>query len=286
MTGWNGFSEACAAIDFVPLLHDNDSKTIFGQTGNWNYDDIHNILFEQRENEIAQHICTKIYRHFVSPDISENIINEMVATFKLNNFELAPVFRQLFKSEHFFDDAIMNVKMKSPIDATINGMVESEFPYQDFYSADLGYNELLIQIYFATGELGQQLFNPIDVSGWDENRAWINSSTLTGRWQISDFILTVMYENYRYKYIEFAKQISGNSNDPDYITQQIVDFYMPAGLQTPNDYDQATVVFKTEIPENYFQDGSWNLDWDEDVVAAQIALLIRHISRIPEYQLS
>lgn len=40
----------------------------------------------------------------------------MAETFKSNNWELAPVFRQLFKSTHFYEDRHINTCIKSPIE--------------------------------------------------------------------------------------------------------------------------------------------------------------------------
>ncbi|RMF03893.1 MAG: DUF1800 domain-containing protein, partial [Bacteroidetes bacterium] len=116
LTGWNGFSVACAPIGYVDFLHDNGSKTIFGQTGNWDYDQLHDILFTERAQEIATYICGKIYRHFVHPLAPEAIVAELAQTFIDNNWELLPVFRQLFRSEHFFDEEVIGVQIKSPLD--------------------------------------------------------------------------------------------------------------------------------------------------------------------------
>jgi len=71
LTGWNGFTELCAPITFVNAFFDNGQKSIFGRTGNWNYDTLHDVLFEQRANQIATFVCTKIYRAFVSPTVDE-----------------------------------------------------------------------------------------------------------------------------------------------------------------------------------------------------------------------
>ncbi len=285
LTGWNGFTEGCAPIGYLPIAHDPGVKTIFGQTGNWNYDDVHTILFEQRANEIAQHICTKLYKRFVNPEIDQTIIDELAATFLANNFELAPVYRQLFKSEHFFDEANMDVQIKSPIEMMLNYVKEFEYPYESFFDTNLNYNQFFLRIYFEGATLGQELMNPVDVAGWQGNRNWVNSSTLIGRWETMQNLVFYIYENYKYLYIDFAKQISGNSNDPAFITQLIVDHFVPVGLQTPADYERATNIFKSDyVPANYFEDGTWTLDYNEDVVAAQVALLIIHISKIPEFQ--
>ena len=180
----------------------------------------------------------------------------------------------------------MDVQVKSPMDIILHFIKDFDFPIENYFDPALNYNQLLNQLYFFSATIGQELLNPIDVSGWDGNRNWINSNTLVARWQVPQFYAGTAYEQFRYVLIDFAKSISDNSTDPEYITQLIVDHFIPAGLQTPADYERATVVFKSDyVPSNYFEDGTWSLDYNEDVVGAQVALLLAHIGQIPEFQL-
>lgn len=276
LTGYNGFTTACAPITFVEFLHDTAEKTIFGQTGNWGYDELHNILFTQRASEIAHYICGKIYKHFVHPEIKEEIVAGLAQTLLDNNWELVPVFRQLFKSEHFFDEYIIGVQIKSPLDLLNNLVKELGLEHDDS-----SYEFILNAGY----QLNQGLFNPVDVAGWPGDRDWINTSTITGRWQITDFILFNTYENSAELLQNLAQTLTSvNENDPALITQAIIDFFIPKALLNPQQYADATLVFKWEVPQNYYDSGQWNLLWD--TVPAQVALLLRHISRFPEFQLS
>lgn len=265
----------CQETVFFNFLHDNENKTIFGQTGNWGYDEVVDILFEQRTAEICQHICTKIYRHFVSDQLDEAIINELAFTMEQNNFEMLPVFKQLFVSEHFFDDAIVGCKIKSPMDYILNFANSGSFPVEE---------ESYEFIRNASAFLGQEIFNPVDVAGWPGNRSWIDTNFLTYRWAVADAILGLTFEYAPQILVDFAKLVSNNSIDPLFVTQSISDHFMPNGLQNEQAYIRATEIFKTEIPQNYFDDGLWNLDWE--IAPAQVALLMLHLLRLPEYQLS
>ena len=281
LTGWNGFTEGCAAIGYVSNFHDNSQKTIFGNQEAFDYNGVHTNLFENRAEEIATYICTKIYRHFVNVNVDNSIVAELANTFldkdtpgQPNKFQLAPVFRRLFKSEHFFDEANINVQIKDPIQFFIGFIKE----------ADLFYNDEIIEgiEYFST-TLGQQLFNPIDVAGWEGDRDWIKNTTMTGRWQFLDFYIFTLFQSYPDELVNLAKRLTNNSNDPYFITQVLVDHFIPSGLQTPEEYDRAATIFKWEVPENYYENSEWNLDWD--FVHAQVGLLLQHIGRQPEFQL-
>ena len=282
LTGWNGISGACSAIDFVPILHDDGVKTIFGQTGNWNYDDLHNILFEERGMQIAQFICSKIYHAFINPnhpnsednELINNLINELATTLVNNDFELAFVFRQLFKSEHFFDDANIGVQIKSPIEYYFDLGKAIEFTY----NADAYRN-----VYFAAADLGQALFNPPNVAGWEGNRSWIDSNSLPTRWVTVGGTLYLIFQVAPELFRSFAKSLVGDSNDALLVTQKITDFFIPKGLQNFEDYEKALTAFKMDVPENYFENGTWNLDWDS--APAQVATLIYYLVRVPEFQL-
>ncbi len=274
LTGWNGFSSLCAPIEYAGFLHDNGEKTIFGQTGNWDYEDVHNLLFEQRGDEIATYICTKLYRHFVHPQVDEAIVDGLAQTFKENDFEIAPVLRQLLKSEHFFDDAIIGTQFKSPFEYYLTFINDGELPYN---------REIIEPIGFFTALLGQQLFSPPDVAGWPGNRSWIDGNTLTTRWETFDFYLFALYENHPQTLVNLAKALSDNSTDPAIVTQTIADYFIPNGLSAPEFYESATDAFKFEVPQNYFDENLWNLDWETAPV--QVALLLRHLSRYPEFQL-
>ena len=101
---------------FVDARFDNGEKTFLGQTGNWGYDDIVDIIFAERGAETAYYICEKIYKEFVyavpDPAIVEELANEMVS----QDFEILPVLDKLLKSAHFFDDAVVGARIKSPVE--------------------------------------------------------------------------------------------------------------------------------------------------------------------------
>ena len=215
----------------------------------------------------------------MSPDIDTiietNIIAPLAQTFISNNFELVPVLKQLFKSEHFFDERALGVVIKSPLDLIFNYVNETGFLYND---------ELMEAFLYYAGTLGQIIYQPPDVSGWQRDEDWISTSTLTGRWQLFEAYLGALFGNGQEEaFREFARDLSNDSTDPEYITQVIIDYLTSKGLYTVSDYTVATDIFKWEVPQNYYDDGLWNLDWES--APYQVYLLLVHIATIPEFQL-
>lgn len=274
LTGYNDFTEACAPIGFRPLFHDDGEKTIFGRTGNWGYDDVIDILFEERGMEVATSICTKLYRYFVNPKLSEDIIEELATLMVNSNYELAPVISTLLASEHFFDEANH--------ETIIPGHLEMFFTHSREQGIDIN-SELQFLIAGTAGDIGQRLLNPVDVAGWQGNREWINTNTLIVRWgglqNLTNYFFTAVPEHFR----EMVITLTNDSNDPSFITRTIIDHFVTKGFEYDEEYDKAIIRFKSEIPENYYEDGSWNLHWD--TAPNQIRLLLNYISTLPEYQL-
>lgn len=278
----------CSPVTFDPTRHDSGSKTIFGQTGNFGYDEVIDILFEQRQSQIAEFICRKLYEFFVHPDSrdeannAQNIISGMAATFEASNFEIAPVLRQLFKSQHFFDDEAIGVIIKSPIDLYFNTLKETDFSYTDTNVAEMvNYSALL----------SQEIFEPFDVAGWQRDRSWINTNFMIGRWLTTESIIESFYMADNEQFRRLGLEISGNdgliSTNPDVVARLIIDFILPKGLLNEPEYEKAFAIFRSDIEEVYYEGGnqeSWTLaTWPQ--APYQVYLLFQYLARQPEFQL-
>ena len=277
LTGYNHWADYGAPITFDESTFDNTSKIIFGQEGPWGYDDVINILFDQKAPIIANHICTKLYTFFISPDLNQSIIDVMSATFIAQDWEIEPVLNQLFKSEHFFDEDAIGMIVKSPYDLMMTFYNELDFEYNGTEEDFTGFTNYIGDM------LGQNIFQPIDVAGWQRNHDWINSSTLTGRWLGMEYMSWNFWNASQDQFKDFGQGLTENSTDPTVITKTIVDYFISKSLHTEPDYDIAEAIFKWEVPENYWEDGIWN--WNFGSAPYQTILLIQHIFRMPEFQL-
>lgn len=286
LTGYTERGEVgCTAITYDPEQFNTDDKTIFGQTGNWGYDDVIDILFTQKEALIANFICMKLYEFFVHPDSSDassnapQIISGLADTFVANNFELAPVLSQLFKSEHFFDDTAIGVIIKSPFDLYLNFIKETNFTYND---------GLVLNAIDACSMIGQTLFDPIDVAGWQRDRQWINTNFMIGRWLTMETFVQLFYqadtEQFRTLGIQATGPTGATESDPDVVARAIIDKFLPKGLLTEADYTVAITAFREPYEDNnVYETGTWNMMLDD--ADSQVYLLLLHLVKEPEFQL-
>lgn len=279
LTGWQAKNYLCTPSYFEPNYHDNNPKTIFGQTSNYGYTTAHNLVFSARAPQVAQFISGKLYKFFAYQKIDNQVVEGMAQVFRDNNWELMPVLKLLVKSEHFFDEDRMNAQIKTPLESMLsilkNASATSTLVTENYWNA----------IFYWSYQLGQEIFNPPNVAGWKGHRNWINESTLTGRWNYSAAVAYYLSTNDTLKenLRTLAQTLTNDSNDPKVIAAALVDFFTGQTLE-PVHLQAAVINFKANIPENYFEDGSWNLYWDE--APYQIVNMLYYLVKLPEFQLT
>ena len=278
LTGYNNRTNG-GPISFNQNRFDDGEKTIFGRTGNWGYDDVINILFEEKAELISKFICEKIYKFFVSPNPDNEIVSELADYFVDNNFELEPLFKKLFKSEHFFNKNSSNVIIKSPIDFMLFIEKELDFEKPDNFTANLT-NYLRAR----TTDMGQEILNPIDVAGWQGNHDWISTGTLPMRWEYGDYLLSRYWAKNKNQFSLLLKKMIGTENDNPESIVKIVNSYMFCDYEI-QDYElnDAVAIFIGDVPINYFNGGGWSVD--DDTTPKQFYDLLRFFITLPEYQL-
>ena len=222
-------------------------------------------------------LCAKIYRYFVGPVENADRIQALARILVQNDFEIAPVIRELLLSEYFFDTANQGTIIKSPADIEISFVKELELNYlPDF--------DIENKIRQSCDYLGQNLFSPVDVAGWPGDRNWVGSSSLTGRWERFNYYIWTAWRHDKKQFQALAKRIvGGNSNDARMVSKTIIDHFIARPLQNQNDYEIGYEIFKDQVPENYFEDKSWSLEWDQ--VPKQMYQLLFYIVKLPEFQL-
>ncbi|MCB0663319.1 MAG: DUF1800 domain-containing protein [Saprospiraceae bacterium] len=282
LTGYYANMYDCLPSGFDADDFNNGAKNVFGQIGNWNYDDVHELIFTRKADQVAHYICTKIYKHFVYQQVDEQVVLALATTFKDNNWDLEPVFRQLFQSEHFFEQDFIGAHIKSPVEVFVTTVKTAGLDVVE--DLDVGFAG---SVSYWSSLLGQELFEPVDVAGWPGHHAWLNENTLTNRWSLSGDLLYRYFadsESARTKLQALAVDLANPViNDPVIITEAICNHFLSRTLEGDL-LATAVQYFKGDIPENYYDDGSWNLYWNE--APYQILNLLSFLSRLPEWQLT
>ncbi len=170
--------------------HDTGAKTILGSTGKFDGDEFVKLILGSRA--CSQYICRKLYTFFVTDlppdervrfeelDIAPRmLIRELASTFVASRYELKPVLKKLFMSEHFYSTAFMNEQIKSPVVLIVGAARSLNVPVRD-----------LSILTDALDLMGQEILFPPSVKGWAGGRSWINTSTIFVRQNIMAFLIS------------------------------------------------------------------------------------------------
>jgi uncharacterized protein (DUF1800 family) len=171
-TGWS-LDRDTGEFTFRRLWHDYGDKTVLGRSGDFDGDQVIDILLARPE--VAQFIAAKLWREFVSREPDPREVARWAAVFRDARYEVKPLMKAILTSQAFWSAQNRGALIKSPMDLVVGTMRTF-----DIHPADLR------PAAFAVAALGQNLFSPPNVKGWPGGDAWINSSTLLGRKQWLD----------------------------------------------------------------------------------------------------
>lgn len=183
-TGWSFNLQG----EFVsrPFQHDTGSKTFLGNTGNFDGDDIIDILLQQKQT--AFFIAKKIYRFFVNEHVDEVKIQWLAERFYQSDYDIKKLMTDIFTSDWFYDEKNIATKIKSPVELIVGIRRLLPMEMQNDNAS------LIFQ-----RALGQILFYPPNVAGWPGGKSWIDSSTLMLRLRIPQIITANEVVNIRPK---------------------------------------------------------------------------------------
>jgi uncharacterized protein (DUF1800 family) len=170
-TGWT-LDPNTLAYQFNPKIHDDGDKTVLGQMGAFDGDQVLDILLTQPE--AATFITTELWREFISETPDPAQIALIAERFRASHYDIKTALRGLFLSEAFWDERNRGVLVKSPAEFVVGAVREFDIGY-----ADQDASALAAQV----RNFGENLFYPPNVKGWPGGENWINSSTLLARKQ-------------------------------------------------------------------------------------------------------
>ncbi len=147
--------------------HDDGVKTFLGRSGNFAGSDVVRIIFEQPA--APRWFARKLLEFFVYMDPEPALVDGVAQQLVRSNFELRPVMATLLRSNVFFSDRAYRALVKSPVEFVVG-------THQLF-----GVPQVLPQELATLRAMGQVLFYPPNVKGWDGGAAWLNSATILTR---------------------------------------------------------------------------------------------------------
>jgi len=147
---------------------DNNYKTILGQTGNWDGDDVIDIILSQKQT--AKHISKSALIFFLGRIPPEHIVNECAKVYFESGYIFETLLKHIFLSSWFFDSQYKNNKVKTPVELIVALQRRTGMRCVGIKTIN----------YFLR-DCGQNIFKPPSVAGWPVGEEWLVGEELVNR---------------------------------------------------------------------------------------------------------
>ncbi|MBA3864766.1 MAG: DUF1800 family protein [Solirubrobacterales bacterium] len=174
LTGWrNDWSNELGAHNFrfEPGWHDTGSKSVFGRSGNWGWEDACRLCVEHPLH--PSFFVDKLWSYFVPTPAPEPLRASLIDTYVGSGWQIRPVLETILMSPALYEGPPM---VKPPV-VQLAGMLRAVGRYIDTTAW-----------VWLCEPAGQVLFLPPNVAGWDDSR-WLDTSRMRARWNIVDYVL-------------------------------------------------------------------------------------------------
>ncbi len=188
-TGWNiappyppfPYGRSPWEFRYDPADHDDSDKTFLGQTGNWNGDDILDMVCEQKAT--ARFIARHMYNFFVADEVpvpswrqtppkDEATLEALEQAYFDSGYDITAMLRTLFNSDGF--KQARYAKVKNPAE-----MVAGTLRMVGDHRGEI--KPGMFELSQEPKYMGMDLMNPPTVEGWHTGHEWIDSGTLVER---------------------------------------------------------------------------------------------------------
>jgi hypothetical protein len=174
LTGWR--ADYVDGVGFTNFRydenrHDSGSKTVFGRTGTWTWQDACRLVVEHALH--PSYLVGRLWSHFVPEPPSAPVAVALEARYVESGYQVRPLLEAILTSPELYTGPAM---VKPPI-VHIAGMLRALGRGIDTEAWD-----------WVSSLAGQRLYYPPDVAGWDETR-WLGTSSFLGRWEAVEVAL-------------------------------------------------------------------------------------------------
>jgi len=183
---------------------------------NTQIDTVTDILFDHTDTDgkktVARYITGKLLTYFAQPGLKRPVsasllpaIDEIVAASGFDSsWDVGQLLRAMFVHDAFYDtaapspfDAATKKSVKWPVDFVVGTMRLLKMRPKGKYGIIWG--GAYQSVHDHLENMGQHLFEPPSVFGWDWETAWLSSATLLARYGFARDVSAARYSSYRFR---------------------------------------------------------------------------------------
>lgn len=209
--------------------------------------------------ETPRYLGRKLYRFFISEtgNIADRWLDRVSSVYFQSRYDMRAVVREVLLSGEFWDQASYFSRYSWPVEYVVRAI------------KDIGWRGFLLSDALGPlNNMGQILYDPPDVAGWEPGRAWFSTGAMLARMNFA----AALAANQRFNLATAARSASAGAS-PEALLEYVLE-----GLPRP----ELDVVVRGELL-NYLRA---NTPWTGSAAQLQVKLpgLVRLVASSAEYQ--
>ena len=166
--GFTGWGTRGRSFHFRSDVHDGGVKELLGERGRFGGDEVLDVILAQPA--CARHVARRVLAEFTVPEPSAGDVEAAGRFLAEHGWDVSSLVEHVFRSELFHSPAARRSRIAGPIELLAISL----------RALDVRVAPRLVSQ--AAQEMGQALFRPPSVKGWDGGRTWINAGTWLARY--------------------------------------------------------------------------------------------------------
>lgn len=262
-TGWQTRQ---ASFFFNERQHDYGGKTVLGVHGNLTGDDVVRILMARAST--ARYLAKKMIVFFALDNPDPAFVEEIASVYIKSRFKIKPMLKAIFQHPTFLSENAYHAKVKSPVELVVGTLKHLEIQELD---ADLP---------TAMSRMGQNIFNPPSVKGWDGGAAWLSTDSMMERFNFATRATAQKFDELdayvRPSELIYKQNLRNAGQLVDYFLNLLVESDVPASCR-----QRLIAYVSTDLTGN-----SVKVLADDRTLDAKLRGLVHLIMTSPTYQLA
>ncbi len=177
MTGWKARwgSSGFGGVYYSGKERDRGTKRIFGKKGRFDYKDV--LKLAVRHPRHAPFLVEKLWGFFVGTPLDVPTRRQLVKTYRGSGHRVAPVVATILAHPALYANLGAPDMVKAPVVQVAGALRAVGRPVDEE-----AWGWLLAQ-------MGQELFKPPTVAGWDWGPAWLSTTTMHARFEVATYLV-------------------------------------------------------------------------------------------------
>lgn len=155
--------------------HDGGVKRILGRRGRFGVDETLDLVCDHPRH--APFLVTKLWSFFVATPPSAATVRSLASTYRRSGLRIKPVVRQILEHPALYRDLGDGDFVKWPVVYVAGTLRASGTFVTHTYPV------------WLLDTMGQQLFRPPSVAGWNHGAAWMSSNSMRQRFAFANYVV-------------------------------------------------------------------------------------------------